>query len=65
MRNYFVLNGVPSTDFGVYISGQGTFSAPEKDYTFYNVPGRDGSLISSNNRFNNVTLKYEAFICRD
>ena len=65
MRNYFILDGVDSRDFGVYISGQGTFNSPEKDYTFYNVPGRDGALLSSENRFNNVTLKYDAFICRD
>lgn len=65
MRNYFILNGVDSRDFGVYISGQGTFDAPQKSYTFYNVPGRDGALLSSDNRLENATLTYEAFIYKD
>lgn len=65
MRNYFILNGVDSRDFGVYISGQGTFDAPQKSYTFYNVPGRDGALLSSDNRLENATLTYDAFIYKD
>ena len=65
MRNYFILNGVDSRDFGVYISGQGTFDAPQKSYSFYNVPGRDGALLSSDNRLENATLTYEAFIYKD
>lgn len=65
MRNYFILNGVDSRDFGVYISGQGTFNAPQKNYTFYNVPGRDGALLSTDNRLENTTLTYDAFIYKD
>ena len=32
MRNYFILNGVDSREYGVYINGQGTFGAPKKAY---------------------------------
>lgn len=65
MRNYFILNGVDSRDFGVYISGQGTYSAPQKAYTFYNVPGRNGAILGNENRLENINVSYEAFIYAD
>lgn len=65
MREYFILNGVDSRDFGVYISGQGTFSAPQKAYTFYNIPGRNGAILGSENRLENINVSYEAFIYTD
>lgn len=65
MRNYFTLNGVDSRDFGVYINGQGTYSAPEKDYTFYQIPGRSGDIIGSENRLMNIEITYHAFIYAD
>ena len=62
MRNYFTLNGVNSTTYGVYISGQGTFNAPGRDYNLIPVPGRNGDLIGPEKRFQNGTLTYPAFI---
>ena len=62
MRNYFILDGVDSRDYGVYISGQGTFSAPQKAYEFYNIPGRNGALIGNEKRLENILVTYEAFI---
>lgn len=62
MRNYFTLNGVDSRTFGVYISGQGTFSAPEREYNTISVPGRNGDLIGPEKRFANGELEYPAFI---
>lgn len=62
MRNYFILDGVDSREFGVYISGQGTFGAPRKSYTYHSVPGRSGDLIGSEKRFENLELHYPAFI---
>ena len=65
MRNYFILNGVDSRDFGVYISGQGTYSAPQKAYTFYNIPGRNGAILGNENRLENINVSYDAFIYAD
>lgn len=65
MRNYFILDGIDSRNFGVYISGQGTFSAPQKAYQFYNVPGRNGSLLGNEHRLENINVSYEAFIYSD
>lgn len=65
MRNYFILDGVDSRDFGVYISGQGTFSAPARSYDMISIPGRSGDLYKDNNRLENGVFTYPAFICRD
>ena len=62
MRNYFTLNGVNSITYGVYISGQGTFNAPGRDYNLIPVPGRNGDLIGPEKRLQNGTLTYPAFI---
>ena len=62
MRNYFILDGVDSRDFGVYISGQGTFRAAGRDYNIIPVPGRNGDLVGPERRFENGKLVYPAFI---
>lgn len=62
MRNYFTLDGVDSRDFGVYISGHGTFSASARSYELLSVRGRNGDLIGTEKRFENGKLTYPAFI---
>lgn len=62
MRNYFTFGTINSSTYGVYINGQGTFSAPQKEVEFLSVPGRNGDLIRENNRFMNVEVTYHAFI---
>ena len=62
MRNYFTLNGVDSKTYGVYISGQGTFSAPRREYNLVQIPGRNGDLVGNERRFENLELTYHAFI---
>ena len=65
MRNYLTIAGRDSRDFGVYISGQGTFSAPEKAYEFYDVPGRNGAIIGNDHRLENIEVTYQCFIYAD
>lgn len=62
MRNYLTFAGRDSREFGIYISGQGTFDAPEREYEFYSVPGRDGDLVGTSTRLKNRDLRYPAFI---
>lgn len=62
MRNFFIYGGRDCRDYGVYISGQGTYNSPVKSYDKITIPGRSGDLLISNNRFDNVDLKYPAFI---
>ena len=55
-------DGVCSRDFGMWVSGENTFDAPERDVTFVDVSGRNGSLIIDNGRFKNIAVSYPAFI---
>lgn len=66
MRNYFILDGEDSRDYGVYISGSGVFDAPARKGQKVSIPGRNGTLfIDEEGAFDNITLKYPAFIARD
>lgn len=60
--NFFEYNGVRSSDMGVRISSKNIFSAPKYDVSFQAIPGRDGELITANNRFPNITVSYTCFI---
>lgn len=65
MRNYLLFDGVDLRDFGVYISGQGTFSSPAREYDTRPIPGRSGDLVVSGDRLENSTVTYQAFIYRN
>lgn len=65
MRNYLTFNGVDLRDFGVYITGSGTFNAPEREYSEITIPGRNGSLIGNEKRLANIPVTYPAFIYKD
>lgn len=59
--NYISFNSHKSTEYGLAISGEGSYDAPARDMTFYTIPGRNGDLIIDNGRYKNITLKYPAF----
>lgn len=65
MMNTFTYDGKISSDYGLYISGSGTFDAPERDVTKIEIPGKNGTLTLDNRRFKNIPLKYPAFIRKD
>lgn len=58
VRNHFIFNGQSSLDYGVYIGGQGTYNAPQRDISKVSIPGRNGDLIMDNGRFLNVQVSY-------
>lgn len=60
--DYLTFNGLRSSDYGVFISGAGTFPVPEYDETRYQVPGKNGDLLFDNHRYKNLTITYPAFI---
>lgn len=62
MRNYFVLNAKNSKDYGVYISGGGTFNAPRRNREKVTIPGRNGALTIDNGCYENIPIEYPAFI---
>lgn len=62
MRNYLIFNGNDSRNYGVYLTGTGTYSAPERAQEMISVPGRNGNLIGTETRFENIEVTYSAFI---
>ena len=65
VKNYLTIDGVSSEDFNIWISGGATYDSPKRDYDAVPVPGRNGDLIFDNGRFENMPLKYPAFITRE
>lgn len=57
-----IFGGVDSSTYGVYLTGSGTFGAPERDVQYVSVPGRNGDLILDNGRWNNIEVTYPANI---
>lgn len=56
----FVFDGVDSRDYGVYISGDAAFNAPERDVEMIEIPGRNGAFALDKGRFSNIEVTYPA-----
>ena len=65
MRSFFTFRPIKSIDYGVWISGEGTFNRPKRAYTEKTIPGRNGTLLIDEGRFLNVDLVYPAIITDD
>ena len=63
--NYLTYGGRSTKEFNVWISGTGTFNAPERDYTKEEIVGRNGDLTFDNGRYKNIEITYPAFISQD
>lgn len=64
MSNFLIFNGRPSRDFGIYISGSGTFGAPKRKFEEFTVPGRNGVLKIDSGTFENASVSYKCAIVR-
>lgn len=58
MRHSITFGGVSSADYGIYIGGEGTFNAPERDVEMISIPGRDGAFALDKGRFENIEVRY-------
>jgi len=54
------INGVNSLDYGIYITGEAVYNAPERAVEMITIPGKDGALALDQGRFENVELTYPA-----
>lgn len=61
-RNTLTFNGRTLLDYGVYISGEGTYNAPVRSVSQEVVAGRNGVLILDNGRYENIEVTYPAYI---
>lgn len=61
----FIYNGRRSADFGLILSGEDTWKKPMPDFERRQIPGRNGDLILSNKRYQNVDITYHVGIKRN
>ena len=57
-------NGQSFADFHTFWDGKDLFVTPEKDVTFYEIPGRNGEVSVSNDRFKAKGNRRYVFGCR-
>lgn len=65
IRNDLVFGTVSANDFGIYISGEGVYNAPERVVELLDVPGRNGALTIDMGHYGNITIEYPAFTFAD
>lgn len=58
----FTFDGVDSKDYGVYITQEAAYNAPERDVEMITIAGRNGEYALDHGRFLNVTVTYKAGI---
>ena len=65
MMHYLTYGGRSTLEFGINISGEATFNAPERNVESQEVPGRNGNLLFDLRSFKNIAVSYPAFITND
>ena len=58
----FVFDGESSKNYGIYITGEAVYNAPERDVEMITIPGRSGQFALDNGRFENIEVTYPAGI---
>lgn len=49
-----------SLDYGVYITGEAVYNAPERAMEMVSIPGKNGTIPLDQGRFENISVKYPA-----
>lgn len=65
LKNHFIFAGESSLDYGIGISGSGTYNRPAKRADRLTVPGRNGDLFIEDGSFENREYTYPAYIVED
>lgn len=65
MINYLTFAGKSTNEFGIWISGESTYGAPERNIQSQEVAGRNGNLLLDMGNFRNISVSYPAAIKRD
>ena len=58
-------DGESSRTYGVYITGEAVYNAPEREVEMISIPGRSGQLALDKGRFENIEVTYPAGIFAD
>lgn len=64
-ENFFQFGDVKSSDYKVYCSGGGTYSAPARDVELFHVLGRDGDLVVDHGSYQNIEVTYPCWVSRN
>ena len=65
MFKSLTFDGTSSKDYGVYITGEAVFNAPERNVEMIDIPGRNGAYALDHGNFNNIEVSYPAGIFAD
>lgn len=60
-----IFDGADSRSYGVYITGEAVYNAPERDVNMISIPGRNGAFALDMGRFENIEVTYPAGIFAD
>lgn len=55
-----VFGGVDSSDYGIYITGDGVYNAPERAVEMVSIPGRNGDFALDMGHWENIEITYPA-----
>ena len=58
--NSFTFDNENSLDYGVYITGEAVYNAPERAVEMVSIPGKNGALALDQGRFENIEVTYPA-----
>lgn len=61
----FTFDGESSRDYGVYLTGEGVYNAPEREVEMVSIPNRNGAFALDKGRFENIEVTYPAGIFAD
>lgn len=61
----FTFGGISSKAYGVYITQEAAYDAPERDTEVVEIAGRNGAYILDKGRFKNITVSYKCGIALD
>lgn len=64
-RHWLIIDGRSTKDYGVYLSGDGTFKAAEKQLEEFTIPGRNGTFHYKGSSYKNVMVPYDCFIFKN
>lgn len=58
--NSLTIDGINSLDYGIYITGEAVYNAPERAIEMVTIPGRNGALAIDQGRYENIEVTYPA-----
>lgn len=65
MSSILIFNGKRLDEFGLRVSGGGTYNAPKRIVESVAVPNRNGAILNDTGAFANISVKYDGSIVRD